>query len=110
MIVNQEHMVGIKKIAKFIWRHFLTMAILAIIIPVFIEGPLNWKNVFFMISTAIFLDWAKQFIKLTPNPNMHHSNHHGSVDFNRYTNSDWSNPRIIGSDTYLMNQSRERYN
>ena len=110
MVTRPSPMEIIKKIAKFFWRHFFTLGNLAIGFAAFMEGPLNWKNGLYMTIAAAFLDWAKQFIKLTPNSNRRHSSPHGSVDFNSYNNSDWSNPRIIGSDTYLMNQSRETYN
>jgi|GEM_PF-5663860 len=57
-----------KKTLKFIWRHLFTLGILSILISVFIEGPVNWKNGFVMVITAIFLDWAKQFIKVSSYP------------------------------------------
>ena len=101
-----------KKTYKFVWRHFFTLAIFAILLSVFIEAPLNWKNAFYMVATSLFLDWANQFIKLTPN-----ARRHSALDFLQLNNSNSrvisvdndSNPCIVGTSAYLRH-SGNRYN
>ena len=89
-----------KKTAQFVGRHFFTLAIVGILISAFIEAPLNWRNAFFMITTSIFLDWVKQFIK--PNFKLHSRMPYSSYDdisLPLYKRQPW-NPSIIGTSAY----------
>lgn len=100
---NKSPVERIKKVAKVVWRHFFTAAIFAIIFPVFIKGPLNWENVFYMLSIAALVDWVKQFIKLSPNTSRCHTD-----DVPLHSRQPW-NSSIIGTPTNLMNIGHNRY-
>ena len=107
MVTQPSPMENIKKIARFFWRHFFTLGNLAIGFAAFMEGPLNWKNGLYMTIAAAFLDWAKQFIKLTPNPNRHHSTNDQFEPL--HVRQPW-NSSIPGTPAYLMNIGHDRYN
>lgn len=90
-----------KKVLKLIWRHFFTLVNLSIGLTVFIEGPINWKNGLSMTAIAIFLDWAKQFIKLGRNVEVPSSM---NDPFNIGTplhKRQWWNSELYGSTTNL---------
>lgn len=108
MAINQFNMESPKKVFRFIWRHFFTMINLSIGFSAFIEGPLNWKNGLYMTIAAAFLDWAKQFIKLTPNPKSRHF-YNDIDDAPIHIRQPW-NSSIIGTPTHLMNMGHNRYN
>jgi hypothetical protein len=61
-----------------------------------------------MVIGAALLDWAKQFIKLTPNANRSYFSSNGIISTNS-SNNHWSDPYVVGSDAYLMRKSRENY-
>lgn len=96
MITRTSPMESLKKTARFLWRHFFTLGNLTIGFFAFMEGPLNWKNGFYMIIAAAVLDWAKQFIKLTPNP----GNKHTFDGFSSCRND--SNPSMRGTSAYYI--------
>jgi hypothetical protein len=96
-----------KKTLKFVWRHFFTFGVLGILLSVFVEGPLNWKNAFFMLATSIFLDWVKQFIKLTPRRGHPHHAEYQSIQPIR---DQWWDSTLRGSAAnFLSNMDNNRY-
>lgn len=107
MPVNQSYMEKPKKAFRFIWRHLFTMADISLSINVLIYDHLLWKNAFISLSIAIAIDWAKQFIKLTPNPNRRHSINDQFEPL--HVRQPW-NSSIIGTPTHLMNIGHDRYN
>lgn len=110
MSVNQGYREGIKKTAKFFWRHFFMLVILSIGFSAFIEGPLNWKNGFYMVIVSILLDWSKTFIKITPNKNFYSRTINTSDDISTPLHTrQWWNSSIPGTPTNLMNNSYPRY-
>jgi len=94
-----------RKTLKFVWRHFFTLVNLAIGFSVFIEGPINWKNGFYMTAIAIFLDWAKQFIAFSRNieapSRMNDAFNIGTPLHKRQ----WWNPQLQGSATNIISRN-----
>lgn len=105
---NKSPVERIKKFAKFVWRHFFTLADISLSINVLIYDNLLWKNALISLSIAITIDWAKQFIKLTPNSKRAHSSYNNTVSTNS-SNNHWSDPYVVGSDAYLIRKSRDNY-
>lgn len=98
-----------KRTARFVWRHFLTLGVLGILLSVFIEGPLNWKNAFFMVAGAVVLDWAKQFFKLTPRC-CHANNPYATSSIQPFRDQ-WGDPTLRGTAAnFLSNMDSDRYN
>jgi hypothetical protein len=96
-----------KKAAKFVWRHFLTLSCLTLATYAFIYTNPIVSRVLITLCITAFLDWAKQFIKLTPNPERyhHHTNSHAV-----HRDDQWWNPYVMGTPAYLMRNSDTRYN
>ena len=110
MSVNQGYREGIKKTAKFFWRHFFTLADLSLSINVLVFNTLLWKNALISLSIAITIDWAKQFIKLTPNKSSHSRSINPSDDIYTPLHArQWWNSSIPETPTNLMNNSYSRY-
>ena len=89
-----------KKTVKFVGRHFFTLAILGIGLAAFLEGPLNWKNGFYMVAICIFLDWIKQFSK--PAFKLHSKmpcSSHNDISLPLHIREPW-NPSYMGTITY----------
>lgn len=95
-----------KKVVKFAWRHFFTFMMLCILISVFVEGPMKWKNAAIMIAICIFLDWAKQFMKLSRGIDTHIKMHNPHTDIGAPIHiRQWNNPGIMGTGAYDLNRS-----
>ena len=94
----------VRRTAQFVWRHFLTLGILGILLSAFIEAPLNWKNAFYMVCVCIFLDWVKQFGKFKLNSRMPYSVCN-DPSLPLYKRQPW-NPSIMGTGAYASDNDR----
>lgn len=89
-----------KKTAKFVWRHFFTLADLSLSIDVLIFDSLIWKNALISLCIAITIDWVKQFMK--PKFKLHSRMPYSSYDdisLPPHIRQPW-NPSYMGTITY----------
>ena len=102
-----------KNTLKFVWRHVLTLGCLVLAMYAFIFTNPIVIRVLITLCIAGLLDWAKQFIKFTPN----NARRHSALDFLEQNNrnnhgifyDNDSNPSVIGTSAYLRH-SGNRYN
>ena len=80
-----------KRIVKFGWRHIFTLYILSVIVEGVLVGHIQGENACGFLIGAIFLDWAKQFIK--PNPSYERRGYDGAQPLHKQ----WWNPGISGT-------------
>lgn len=110
MIINQGYMDGLKKSAKFFWRHMLTFYILSVIVRAAITGNVIILPALLYLAGAMILDWAKQFMKPNPNQGLKSGFINPSEDISAPLHiRQWWNSSIPGTPTNLMNNDYNRY-
>ena len=80
----------VRNTSRFVWLHCLTLGMSALIIDWFFTANPTFIRVSLMLGVAMFLDWAKMFIKLGS-----HSTSRG--DDRALHLQQWNNPSVIGS-------------
>ena len=99
----QNVWVKAKKTAKFVGRHFFTLADLSLSIDILIFDSLNWKYALISLCIAITIDWVKQFSK--PTFKLHSRmpcSSHNDISLPLHIREPW-NPSYMGTITYASN-------
>jgi len=107
---KQTPWVKAKRIARFTWRHVLTLFILSIIFQAIFVGHIQGGNALGFLSLAIFLDWLK--MKVSFQGVGSHCNSRGVYrGFQRMQTLQEQNPlnqHLVGTVTYLMHLGDDR--